>query len=75
MQQRADTIAELVAASADVALALRDERAWPAKRSALSSSDTVTQARLLQPDDTVLVTSHAEAAGDGRRASRWYRRR
>lgn len=56
MQQRADTIAELVAASADVALALRDAERGREALSALSSSDTVTQARLLQPDDTVLVT-------------------
>lgn len=71
MQQRADTIAELVAASADVALALRDVERGHEVLATLSSSDTVTRARLLQPDDTVLVAyaQKRPAAVGARRAS------
>lgn len=67
LQQRADTVAELLAAGADVALALRDAERGREALSALSSSDTVTKARLLQADDVVLVTYvHKRPAAAGR---------
>lgn len=55
-QQRASTVAELVAASADVPLVLRDADRGREVLSALSSSDTVLSARLLDATGQVLVT-------------------
>ena len=73
-QQRASTIAELVAASADVPLVLRDVDRGREVLSALSSSDTVISARLLDPSDVALVTylhkRHATDARDGSWTSR-----
>lgn len=68
-QQRASTIAELVAASADVPIVLRDADRGREVLSALSSSDTVISARLLDPNDLALVTylhkRHATDIRDG----------
>lgn len=73
-QQRASTIAELVAASADVALVLRDAERGREVLSALSSSDTVLSARLLDANELALVTylhkRHASDAPDGSWMSR-----
>lgn len=56
MQHRADTIAELVAANADVALALRDSERGREVLAALSHSDGVSRARLLEPNEHPLAT-------------------
>lgn len=67
-QQRANTIAELVAASADVPLVLRDAERGREVLAALSSSDSVLSARLIEPAGNALVTylhkGRALAAGD-----------
>lgn len=55
-QQRAYTIAELLAASASVPLVLRDAERGREVLSALSTSDGVVRARLIDRDDKVLVT-------------------
>lgn len=55
-QQRAYTIAELLAASASVPLVLRDVERGREVLSALSTSDGVVRARLIDRDDKVLVT-------------------
>ena len=55
-QQRAYTIAELLAASAEVPLVLRDADRGRDVLSALSTSDGVVRARLIDRDGKVLVT-------------------
>ena len=55
-QQRAYTIAELLAASAEVPLVLRDVDRGRDVLSALSTSDGVVRARLIDRDGKVLVT-------------------
>ncbi len=55
-KQRAQTIAELLAASADVPLALHDAERGRDVLSALSTSDSVLRARLIELDGKVLVT-------------------
>ena len=55
-QQRADTIAELVAASADVPLVLKDAERGRDALAALSSSDSVVSARLVDASGGVLAT-------------------
>ena len=55
-QQRAYTIAELLAASAAVPLVLRDAERGRDVLSALATSDSVVRARLIGRDDSVLVT-------------------
>jgi len=69
-QQRAATIAELVAASADVPLVLRDPDRGREVLSALSSSDTVVGARLIDNTGKALVTylhkRHALESSDSR---------
>ena len=55
-QQRANTIAELVAASADVPLVLKDAERGREALAALSSSDAVLSARLVDASGDVLAT-------------------
>lgn len=55
-QQRANTIAELVAASADVPLVLKDAERGREALEALSSSDAVLSARLVDTSGNVLAT-------------------
>jgi diguanylate cyclase (GGDEF)-like protein len=55
-QQRASTIAELLAANADVPLVLRDADRGRQALAALASSDTVVSARLIDETGKVLVT-------------------
>ena len=63
--QRAATIAELVAASADVPLALKDPERGREALSALSSSDAVLSARLIDASGKVLATHlHRQYAMD-----------
>lgn len=69
-QQRASTIAELIAASADVPLVLRDAERGREALAALSNSDTVVKARLIEVSGTELVSylhkGHAERSeGEG----------
>jgi diguanylate cyclase (GGDEF)-like protein len=54
-QQRADAFVELIAANADVTLALGDVDGATDVLSALARSDTVTRAKLIKPDGTVLA--------------------
>ena len=56
MQQRADTIAELLAANSDVALALRDAERGRQALAALDGSSAVHSARLLLANDVPLST-------------------
>ena len=55
-QQRANTIAELVAASADVPLVLKDAERGREALAALASSDAVLSARLVDASGSVLAT-------------------
>ena len=55
-QQRAYTIAELLAASSDVPLVLNDAERGRDVLSALSTSDGVVRARLIDRDSKVLAT-------------------
>ena len=61
-QQRADTIAELVAASADVPLVLKDAQRGRETLAALSGSDAVVSARLVDASGGVLASlTHSRA--------------
>ena len=55
-QQRAHTIAELIAASADVPLALKDAERGRETLSALANSNAVSSARLIDASGAVLVS-------------------
>ena len=55
-QQRAQTIAELLAANADVPLVLQDADRGSEVLAALTSSDSVLRARLIERNGKVLVT-------------------
>jgi len=55
-QQRADALVEIIAASSDVPLALRDTEGANEILGALSRSDTVAHAKLSTPDGAVLAT-------------------
>lgn len=66
-QQRAYTIAELLAAGSDVPLVLRDADRGRDLLSALSTSDGVLRARLIDRDGKVLVTYvHKQQGRQGR---------
>jgi diguanylate cyclase (GGDEF)-like protein len=54
-QQRANAFVELIAASADVPLALRDAEGANDILSALARTETVAQAKLITPDGAVLA--------------------
>lgn len=68
-QQRANTIAELVAASADVPLVLKDAERGHEALAALASSDAVLSARLVDASGSVLAAlTHPGYAVSARRA-------
>jgi len=75
-QQRAGTIAELVAASADVPLVLKDPDRGRDALAALASSDTVVRARLLEVSGKEFVSylHKAHAAGDADAGDGWWAR-
>ena len=73
-QQRARTIAELLAASADVPLVLHDAERGRDVLSALSSSESVLRARLMDREGKVLVTYLNKQHGAARVEDHWLAR-
>ena len=73
-QQRAYTIAELLAASAAVPLVLRDVERGRDVLSALATSDGVVRARLIDRDEKVLVTYLHKQQGRAVQSDSWFSR-